>query len=130
MNTVLVVLTVIAAILLIIVVLIQKSKGGGLASSFAGTNQVMGVKSTNSFIEKTTWVLAAIILVLSILSSLVGSDTAKEDGAKYDIPAQQQNQPAEFPTAGAAEQTVAAETAAPVQVEEVPATATAAAAEE
>ena len=57
MFVVLIVLTLIAAVLLIGVVLIQKSKGGGLSSSFAGSNQIMGVRRTNSFIEKMTWTL-------------------------------------------------------------------------
>ena len=69
MQTLLIVLTVIVSILLIGVVLIQKSKGGGLASNFAGSNQIMGVRRTNNFIEKATWTLAIVILFLSILSS-------------------------------------------------------------
>lgn len=69
MHTLIIVLTVLVAILLIAVVLIQKSKGGGLSSSFAGGNQVLGVRHTNDFIEKTTWTLAGIICVLSILST-------------------------------------------------------------
>ena len=80
MQTVLVVLTVLISILLIIVVLIQKSKGGGLASNFAGSNQIMGVRRTNDFIEKATWTLAIIILCLSILSSFVGKGESRQGG--------------------------------------------------
>lgn len=69
--TIVIVLTVIVAILLIGVVLIQKSKGGGLASGFSGANQIMGVRHTNDFIEKTTWVLGAIVAVLAIVSTFV-----------------------------------------------------------
>lgn len=64
-----VVLTIISALLLIGVVLIQKSKGGGLSSTFAGSNQIMGVRRTNSFIEKVTWSLAGAIAVFAILST-------------------------------------------------------------
>lgn len=64
-----VILTIIAAILLIGVVLIQKSKGGGLSSSFAGSNQIMGVRRTNNFIEKVTWYLAGAIALFAVLSS-------------------------------------------------------------
>lgn len=67
--TILVVLVIIAAVLLIGVILIQKSKGGGLSSSFAGANQIVGVRRTNNFIEKVTWTLAGAIAVLAILSS-------------------------------------------------------------
>ena len=48
------------------IVLIQKSKGGGLASNFAGSNQIMGVRKTTDVVEKTTWTLAVIIMVLCI----------------------------------------------------------------
>lgn len=68
MYTLFIVLTVLISILLIVVVLIQKSKGGGLSSTFAGSNQIMGVRRTNDFIEKATWTLAGIILVLSVAS--------------------------------------------------------------
>ena len=54
MNTVIIILTVLVSILLIAVVLVQKSKGGGLASNFSGSNQIMGVRRTNDFIEKAT----------------------------------------------------------------------------
>ena len=71
MYTLIIILTVLVSILLIIVVLVQKSKGGGLSSSFAGSNQIMGVRRTNDFIEKATWTLAGIVAVLSIISVFV-----------------------------------------------------------
>lgn len=69
MHTLIIVLTILVAILLIAVVLVQKSKGGGLSSTFAGGNQVLGVRHTNDFIEKLTWTLAGIICVLSVIST-------------------------------------------------------------
>ena len=60
------ILIVIASLLLIGAVLIQKSKGGGLASNFASSNQIMGVRKTTDVVEKTTWTLAVIIMVLCI----------------------------------------------------------------
>lgn len=69
MYIALIVLILLCAVLLICVVLVQKSKGGGLSSSFAGSNQIMGVRRTNSFIEKLTWTLAGIICVLAVLST-------------------------------------------------------------
>jgi len=100
MQTLLIVLTVIVSILLIGVVLIQKSKGGGLASNFAGSNQIMGVRRTNNFIEKATWSLAIVILFLSIFSSIVSPDLP---GAKYNLNKQnQQTTQTDFNTAAAA----------------------------
>lgn len=71
-----VILTIISALLLIGVVLIQKSKGGGLSSTFAGSNQIMGVRRTNNFIEKVTWSLAGAIAVFSILSAYTMDSSA------------------------------------------------------
>ena len=55
MYTLFVILIVLAALLMIGIVLIQESKGGGLASNFSSSNQIMGVRKTTDFIEKTTW---------------------------------------------------------------------------
>lgn len=62
-------LIVLAALLMCFVVLIQNSKGGGLASSFASSNQIMGVRKTTDFIEKLTWGLAAFMVVCSVLTA-------------------------------------------------------------
>ena len=63
------IVVVIASILLIGVVLIQNSIGGGLASSFKSQNQIMGVKKTTETIEKATWILVSVVVVLSIASA-------------------------------------------------------------
>jgi len=64
------VLIIIVCVLLVLIVLVQNSKGGGLASNFSASNQVMGVKKTADFLEKATWTLAGSLLVLSLLASL------------------------------------------------------------
>lgn len=69
MYLLLTILIVIAAILMCFIVLIQNSKGGGLASGFSSSNQIMGVRKTTDFLEKATWGLAAIIVVLSIATA-------------------------------------------------------------
>ena len=58
MYTAISVLIFIICVLLILIVLVQNSKGGGLASSFASSNQIMGVRKTTDFLEKATWTLA------------------------------------------------------------------------
>jgi len=65
------VLILIASVLLMLVVLVQNSKGGGLASNFAGNNQYLGVRKTADFLEKSTWTLAIVLLVLSLFSIFV-----------------------------------------------------------
>lgn len=64
-----IVLIFIVCLLLVLIVLVQESKGGGLASSFSGNNQIMGVRRTTDFIEKATWWLAGALLGLCILAS-------------------------------------------------------------
>jgi len=63
------ILIVIAAVLLTLLVLVQNSKGGGLASGFSSSNQVLGVRKTTDFLEKATWGLTAFIIVLSIFAA-------------------------------------------------------------
>lgn len=63
------ILIVLAALALVFIVLIQNSKGGGLASGFASSNQVMGVRKTTDFLEKATWFLAGFVLLISIAAS-------------------------------------------------------------
>lgn len=128
MYTLIIILTVIVSLLLIVVVLVQKSKGGGLASSFAGSNQIMGVRRTNDFIEKATWTLAAIIGLLAIVSVFVmprnmvqsGSrvkpvnEVQTVTGTEYATPVQAPAE--EAPAAATAEEAPAAETpAAPAE---------------
>ena len=67
--TAFVVFMIIISLLLILIVLVQNSKGGGLASNFAGSNQYLGVRKTADFLEKATWVLAASLLIFSLLST-------------------------------------------------------------
>ena len=62
-------LIVLLAIVLVFVVTIQNSKGGGRASGFASSNNVMGVRRTTDLIEKITWGLAIAIGVLAVLSA-------------------------------------------------------------
>jgi preprotein translocase subunit SecG len=69
MFTLITVLIFITCVLLILIVLVQNSKGGGLASNFQSTNQIMGVRKTTDFLEKTTWGLAGVLLFLAVISS-------------------------------------------------------------
>ena len=127
MYTLLVILIVIAALLMIGIVLIQESKGGGLASNFSAYNQIGGVRKTTDFIEKTTWGLAAAMVVLSVLCAYVapGAATGGSVMENYEVPATNPNnlpgfgasqtQDAAAPAAPAAEAPAAEAPAAPAQ---------------
>ncbi len=65
------VLILITCVLLVMIVLVQNAKGGGLASNFSASNQVMGVRKTTDFLEKATWTLAIILLMLTLSSTFV-----------------------------------------------------------
>ena len=69
MYTLITVLIFIVCVLLVLIVLVQNSKGGGLASNFQSTGQVMGVRKTADFLEKATWGLAGTLLFLSVIGS-------------------------------------------------------------
>ncbi|MDP4130387.1 MAG: preprotein translocase subunit SecG [Bacteroidota bacterium] len=67
-----VILLLLACILLGLIILIQNPKGGGLAGNVAGfSNQFMGVKQTNNVLEKGTWILAIIVALFCIFSTLI-----------------------------------------------------------
>ena len=85
MYTLFVIFIVIAAILMIGIVLIQESKGGGLSSSFAGYNQVAGVRKTTDFIEKATWGLAAAMVLISVACAWVAPNATADQSVMENI---------------------------------------------
>ena len=73
-------LIVLVSVLMCLIVLIQNSKGGGLASGFSSSNQIMGVRKTTDFLEKATWSLAALMVVISVIAAYaLPSETAIMD---------------------------------------------------
>ena len=70
MYTVVTILIIIVCVLLVLVVMVQNAKGGGLASGFVSSGQIMGVQKTTDFIEKLTWGLALSLVVLCLVASL------------------------------------------------------------
>ncbi|TSD63808.1 preprotein translocase subunit SecG [Inquilinus sp. KBS0705] len=83
MYLLLIIITIIICALLGLIVLIQNPKGGGLASNFSGSSQLMGVQKTGDFLEKGTWVLAISIMVLSLAINV----SVKGGAQKSDDPA-------------------------------------------
>jgi len=67
MYTLLVILTVFVAVLMIGIVLVQESKGGGLSSNFKEVAMIGGVHRTTSIVEKMTWGLAIVLVIVSVL---------------------------------------------------------------
>jgi preprotein translocase subunit SecG len=71
MTILFIILIILACVILSLIVLVQNPKGGGLAGNIAGfSNQFMGVKQTTDVLEKGTWIFAAVIGVLCIISTV------------------------------------------------------------
>jgi preprotein translocase subunit SecG len=112
MYTLSIVLIFIVCLLLVLVVLVQNSKGGGLASGFTGSNQVMGVRRTADFLEKATWYLAGALLVLCVMASaFIPRDQSLQDSiiSKQIQTAVDPTQAPNFPTTSEQIQTVGGE---------------------
>ena len=57
--------------LLVLVIMVQNPKGGGLSSSFGGGSQQMGgVQKTSDFLDRSTWILATLLLALILVSNI------------------------------------------------------------
>lgn len=72
------------SVLLILVILVQNPKGGGLSSSFGGSqaaNQVMGAANSGDMLEKITWGLASSLLALCLVTGVF----FKGDGASGPV---------------------------------------------
>jgi len=88
-------LIILTCVLLIIIVLVQNPKGGGLSSSFGGggTQLFGGVKKTTDFLDRGTWFLSILLVVLVMASNIMlqpnsGSDEPRES-AIDDVEVQQ-----------------------------------------
>ncbi|MBK9758464.1 MAG: preprotein translocase subunit SecG [Flavobacteriales bacterium] len=87
------IIIIIVAVLLALVVLAQNPKGGGLAAGFTGASQIGGVQRTADFLEKSTWSLAAVLMVLCLVSS-AGSSTRAGSTDPLDEKIEVEQQPA------------------------------------
>ncbi len=80
MKILFLILIVVACLVLAFIILVQNPKGGGLSGTLAGfNNQFMGVKQTTDVLERGTWIFAAIIGVLCIISTLFLKDNSGSD---------------------------------------------------
>jgi preprotein translocase subunit SecG len=82
MVNLLTILTGLVCLLLMLVVLIQNPKGGGIDSTFGGSqaNQVFGASRSTDMIEKITWGLAAALFTLCVLTALAVSGSGAASG--------------------------------------------------
>lgn len=100
MHTLFIILTILASVLLVFVVLIQNPKGGGLSSGFSGSNNLMGVQRTGDILEKGTWVLVIVIMVLSLLINVTvpGASSGGNDLKQQITPTSTPAAPLQMPS--------------------------------
>ncbi len=80
LSTITILIALVSA-MLILVILMQNSKGGGIDPNFGGQAQTLfGAARSTDFIEKATWVLAGLLIVLCVFAVLTvgGGATATE----------------------------------------------------
>jgi len=81
----LIIVQIIICIALGLFVLIQNPKGGGLATGGAGSN-MFGVQRTGDVLEKGTWILLTLIVVLTLSITTIaksgGSSASSGSGSK------------------------------------------------
>lgn len=118
-----IVLIFIASLLIILAVLAQNPKGG-MAANFGASNQVMGVRQTTSFLERFTWGLAIVLLLLSVGATMTvsqdkiqASKSAMDKGIEQSAGAAGAFDAREQPTSGEEELNLLDEIAAPAEGE-------------
>lgn len=75
-----VILILLIAILISLVVLLQSGQGGGLAGIASGgqTQQILGARQAPDFLEKATWTLGGLFLLLCVIAPFTtGNQTAE-----------------------------------------------------
>jgi preprotein translocase subunit SecG len=85
MFTLLISIIIVLAILLVLVILAQDSKGGVGAAFGGSASQVMGVTKTGNILEKATWVLSIVILLLSLTSAAFYSKESTGDFSSPNV---------------------------------------------
>ncbi|MFA7687757.1 MAG: preprotein translocase subunit SecG [Moheibacter sp.] len=92
----LMVVIIVVCVLITLVILSQNPKGGGLSSTFGGSGggQMFGVQRTNEFLDKATWTLASIIVILIITANVLqenpyAASTLPVDAVPVELPQQQ-----------------------------------------
>jgi len=105
--TIFLILIVLVAFFLVVVIMVQNPKGGGLSSSFGGggNQQIGGVKQTGDFLDKSTWVLATLLIALILLSNVTIQGAGGTADSKALDTEETTEVPAPMPTDNSAEET-------------------------
>jgi len=80
----LIILLIIICVALGLFVLVQNPKGGGLATGGSGSN-MFGVQRTGDVLEKGTWVLLTLIVVLTLSITTIAKSGSSSTGEASKI---------------------------------------------
>ena len=92
------IIIIIACFIQVMIVLVQNSKGGGLAANFTSAGQSMGIGKTADFLEKSTWTLAAAILILCVVATATIPRGATTERSRIENSIQNAVDPNAIPT--------------------------------
>lgn len=90
MITLLIILLIIFCVALGLFVLVQNPKGGGLATGGSGSN-MFGVQRTGDVLEKGTWVLLTLIVIVSLAITTIGKSGGGVSGGESKLEKQINN---------------------------------------
>lgn len=113
MVTLLIILLIIFCIALGLFILIQNPKGGGLATGGGTGSNMFGVQRTGDVLEKGTWVLLTLIVVVSLAITTIGKSGAGMSGGSSKIDEQINKVATPSPIGGGAPATTPATTTTP-----------------
>jgi preprotein translocase subunit SecG len=85
----LIILLIIICVALGLFVLIQNPKGGGLATGGSGSN-MFGVQRTGDVLEKGTWILLTLVVVISLAVTAIGKTGGSTASGSVDSKIQEQ----------------------------------------
>ncbi|SMC71483.1 preprotein translocase subunit SecG [Pedobacter nyackensis] len=92
----LIILLIIVCVALGLFVLIQNPKGGGLATGGGGSN-MFGVQRTGDVLEKGTWVLLTLVVVLTLSITTIAKSGGSSTGEASKIQQHLDKTPAPSP---------------------------------
>lgn len=95
----LIILLIIICVALGLFVLVQNPKGGGLATGGSGSN-MFGVQRTGDVLEKGTWVLLTLIVVLTLSITTIAKSGGSSTGEASKIQEHLDKTPTPSPIGG------------------------------
>lgn len=117
LYTIVTIIILLVCVLLVLFVLVQNAKGGGLVSSLGGASSVVGVRESANILEKGTWTLAIVLMVLSFfaVASLPhqGADVSKSRIEQQVMRTGSGTQPMQLPDVPTAEEAAPQQPATP-----------------